>query len=277
MTDTPEGTASQPESNAPREGNSGALPFGANVPRETHETGSDVPPATPSPVAVPIPIPVPPPSSTPTQPPIAEVPAPPIAPQTPPVAVPVPPPPRVEEVEAVRITRAETRGPAIEVTGTARTPEPPPPPAPPPGTFGASATPPPASPPPPNTSSSTPPPPSPPPIAPSDAAAAASKKFWVALCHLAYLIPGYVPGLVVTIVIWVWRRRRDSFLDDQAREAINFQLLYACLGLILTGTCVLCIFAPVLWVIGAVLCVVATVSAADGKRYRYPWLFRLIT
>jgi uncharacterized Tic20 family protein len=25
------------------------------------------------------------------------------------------------------------------------------------------------------------------------------------------------------------------------------------------------------------LCIVAAVSAADSKRYRYPWLFRLIT
>ena len=27
---------------------------------------------------------------------------------------------------------------------------------------------------------------------------------------------------------------------------------------------------------GAVLCIVAAVNAGDGKRYRYPWIFRLI-
>jgi uncharacterized Tic20 family protein len=53
--------------------------------------------------------------------------------------------------------------------------------------------------------------------------------------------------------------------------------MYACLGLILAGTCFLCILVPVLWMVGAVLCIVAAVSAADSKRYRYPWLFRLIT
>jgi uncharacterized Tic20 family protein len=86
-----------------------------------------------------------------------------------------------------------------------------------------------------------------------------------------------VPGLALTLVIWVWRRKRDPFLDDQAREALNFQLLYAGLGLVLTSTICLCVLVPVLWIVGAVLCVVAAVSAADGRRYRYPWLFRLIT
>jgi uncharacterized Tic20 family protein len=38
-----------------------------------------------------------------------------------------------------------------------------------------------------------------------------------------------------------------------------------------------CVLVPVVWIVGAVLCVVAAVSAADGQRYRYPWILRLIT
>jgi uncharacterized Tic20 family protein len=30
------------------------------------------------------------------------------------------------------------------------------------------------------------------------------------------------------------------------------------------------------WIVGAVLCIVAAVHAADGEKYRYPWIFRLI-
>ncbi len=122
--------------------------------------------------------------------------------------------------------------------------------------------------------------PPPPPIPPAPPAAPAAPRwqgFWVLVCHLAYLIPGYIPGLVLTLLIWAWRRRRDPLLDDQAKEAINFQLMYAGISLILVSTCLLCVLVPVLWIVGAVLCVVAAVNAADGKRYRYPYLFRLIT
>ncbi len=252
-----------PESALPREERS--ADWAAQVPREP-DFGAQIPPTAPP---------------TPTAPPIEPKNSDPIP------FAPPPPVTRVEEVEAVRVTRAETRGPTIEVPGVARTPEPPPAPTAPPTaaaptsasgtgpTFQqTSSMPPPVgqtSPP------AAPPPYSPPPTSAADPAAPGSNKFWVMVCHLAYLIPGYVPGLVLTLVIWVWRRKRDAFLDDQAKEAINFQLLYAGIHLIMIATCVLCIFVPVLWVIGAVLCVVAAVSAADGKRYRYPYLFRLIT
>jgi uncharacterized Tic20 family protein len=165
------------------------------------------------------------------------------------------------------MTRAETRGPAIEVPGTRHVPEPPP----------MQATVPPAGPPPGSTVPPPQPPPAPPPSAPPAAAPKPPKKFWVVLCHLSYLIPGYIPGLALTLVIWAWLRRRDALLDDQAREALNFQLTYAGLSLVLAATCFLCVLVPVVWMVGAVLCVVAGVSAADGKRYRYPWIVRLIT
>jgi uncharacterized Tic20 family protein len=97
------------------------------------------------------------------------------------------------------------------------------------------------------------------------------------LCHLAYLIPGHVFGLALTLVVWAWRRKLDPLLDDQGREATNFQLTYAGLNLILAASCVGCVLVPVVWIVGAVLCVVAAVSAADGQRYRYPWFLRLIT
>ena len=173
----------------------------------------------------------------------------------------------------VRVTRAQTRGPTVEVPGTSRPTEPEPgaqvPPAGAP--FGADIPP------------STPPPSTPPPAAPPPPAGAVpgqampgSGRFWVVVGHLAYLIPLHLPGLIVTLVIWAWRRKRDPLLDDQAREALNFQLTYAGLNILLSATVCLCVFVPVVWLVGAVLCIVAAVSAADGQRHRYPWILRLI-
>jgi uncharacterized Tic20 family protein len=258
MTESPE---IPPESALPREER--PAEWAADVPREPN-FAAEIPPTAPP---------------TPIEPPIEQKKPDPI-----PFAAPPPPVARVEEVEAVRVTRAETRGPTIEVPGVARPPEPPPVSAVPPPTSASGAgptfqqtssmpppagQPPPASPPP-----TSPPPPQNPAV---DPAASGSNKFWVMVCHLAYLIPGYGPGLAVALIVWVWRRKRDAFLDDQAKEAINFQLVYAGVSLILAGTCLLCVLVPVVWIVGAVLCIAAAVSAADGKRYRYPFLFRLIT
>lgn len=246
-----------PTEKLPDESASDAASFAANIPIEPDPTASR--PKEPASAA---PQSIPPPGS-------------PFAPS------PRPPPPPVEEVEAVRITRAETRGPAIEVPGVRHVAEAPPAqPSAPPGTapFGAAV---PSSPlpadetiPPPPQTPPTPPPTPPPAATPT---APVPQRFWIALCHLAYLIPGYVPGLALTLLIWAWRRKRDPLLDDQGREALNFQLTYAALSLILTVTCLLCVLVPVVWIVGAVLCVVAGVSGADGQRYRYPWIVRLIT
>jgi uncharacterized Tic20 family protein len=96
------------------------------------------------------------------------------------------------------------------------------------------------------------------------------------LAHLAYLIPCNVPGLIVTILIWISTRRQNPFADDQAREALNFQLCYAVASLLLGASCFLSwLYFPV-WMIGAVLSIVAAVNAGDGTKYRYPCIFRLI-
>lgn len=102
--------------------------------------------------------------------------------------------------------------------------------------------------------------------------------FWTAILHLAYLIPLplHIAGLVVTALIWVWRRGRDPHIEQQGRESLNFQLTYFALNAALTATCIGIVAVPVVWIAGAVLCVVAAVRAAEGERYRYPWIFRLI-
>ncbi len=170
-----------------------------------------------------------------------------------------PPPPRVEEVEAVPLTKSQARGPAIEVEAERVASEPTAAQKPSDtGTPGGSTAP-------------------PPPRSPTPAATPhAGTRLWAVLCHLAYLIPLNIPGLVVTALIWVCTRRDDPFSDDQAREALNFQLFYACVSFLVGITCVLSWLYFPLWLVGAVLSVVAAVEAGDGKKHRYPYIFRLI-
>lgn len=184
-----------------------------------------------------------------------------VGPESPPPT----PEPRILEVEAEPISRSGVRGPSIDVSGETRPSEPAAGSGP-ASTAGAGG--PAATPPPPPTGSTGP---------GANPASPAHGRLGAVLAHLAYLIPAHLPGLIVTVLIWVWRRRTNPFLDDQAREALNFQLCYAVVNFALGLSC--CCFAwlvfPV-WLIGAVLCVAAAVDAGDGQRHRYPFIFRLI-
>lgn len=106
----------------------------------------------------------------------------------------------------------------------------------------------------------------------------AGRRTWAVLSHLAYLVPlpPHLAGVLITLVIWVARRHHDPLVADQGREALNFQLQYLALNLILAATCVGHVLTPLVWIVGAVLSIVAAVNAGEGQRYRYPFVFRLI-
>lgn len=166
--------------------------------------------------------------------------------------------PRVEEVEAEPISRSKVGGPSIDVGATARAP----------GTGDAGGTIPPTGA---SGGSTAPPPPG------SPATASQPRRVGAVLAHLAYLIPGHIPGLVITLAIWVWKRRSNPFVNDQAREALNFQLCYAVVNFALGLSCCCLSFLTIpVWLIGAVLSIVAASEAGAGREYRYPFIFRLI-
>ena len=85
--------------------------------------------------------------------------------------------------------------------------------------------------------------------------------------------------LLGPLVIWLVKREEDDFIDDQGREAINWEL---------TAMIAWFISIPVGWVIGVgflgpwiylakiVLNVVAAVRANEGQRFRYPFALRLL-
>jgi len=91
-----------------------------------------------------------------------------------------------------------------------------------------------------------------------------------------YLVPTFLPGLIVTTLLWVWRRKRDPLIEDQGREAINMQLTYFLASLVLGATCIGAPFILFLWVLGAIFCVIAAVRSADGEKYRYPFILRIV-
>ena len=107
------------------------------------------------------------------------------------------------------------------------------------------------------------------------------ERTWAMWCHLTafsgYLIPfGHVLG---PLVIWLTKRNESKFVDEQGKEALNFQIsmtIYALVAslLILVVVGFLVLFA--LAVIALVMVIMAAVKTYKGERFRYPITIRLI-
>ena len=102
-------------------------------------------------------------------------------------------------------------------------------------------------------------------------------RVWAMACHTAPLV-GYaltIPGagILCPLLVWLCRRDESSFVDEQGREAVNFQLM---MGLLALGSWLLVpllVGIPLLIVVrifGAVFAIMAAVKAASGRSYSYP-------
>jgi uncharacterized protein len=87
------------------------------------------------------------------------------------------------------------------------------------------------------------------------------------------------------LIIWLIKKDSMPFVNDQAKEALNFNISVAVATLALavlsaiTFGIGLIIAIPMWVVIGVgwlVLTIMAAVKANDGVRYRYPFTLRLI-
>ena len=105
---------------------------------------------------------------------------------------------------------------------------------------------------------------------------------WATFCHVGALtmyigIPfGHI---IVPLVLWLIKKNEYPFVDEQGKEAINFQIsmsIYAIIaGLLLFAIVGFFIF-PVLIVIHVTFTIIAIVKTNKGEHYRYPITIRII-
>ena len=105
---------------------------------------------------------------------------------------------------------------------------------------------------------------------------------WAMLCHLSAFVGLLVNGIgyiLGPLIVWLIKRQEHPFIDEQGKEAVNFQLtmLIVCVvSLILS--CVL-IGIPMLIALGIleiVAPIVAAINASNGQHFRYPLTIRFI-
>ena len=104
---------------------------------------------------------------------------------------------------------------------------------------------------------------------------------WAMFCHFSAFLGMWFPfgSLIGPLILWQMKRESDPFIDDQGKEAMNFQITVA----IASAICYVLMFVLIgfaligLLFIGAVVLVmIAGVKANDGVSYRYPFTWRPI-
>ena len=114
----------------------------------------------------------------------------------------------------------------------------------------------------------------------------AEERQWAMFAHLSAIV-GALIGLsfLGPLVVWLVKKETMPFVDDQGKEALNFNIMllivFAVLwaltfvtlgiGILLTG--------PLMFIVGVaalVLVIIAGIKANEGVAYRYPFSIRLI-
>ncbi|MEG3157390.1 DUF4870 domain-containing protein [Lysobacter zhanggongensis] len=120
----------------------------------------------------------------------------------------------------------------------------------------------------------------------------AEERQWAMFAHLSALVGGLLTSaaggwgtFIGPLVIWLVKKDTMPFVNDQGKEALNFNITVAiiCLALVLLSIVTLgigLIIAIPAWVIVGiawlVLTILAAVKANEGVAYRYPLTLRLI-
>lgn len=103
---------------------------------------------------------------------------------------------------------------------------------------------------------------------------------WAMLCHLGGLVH-FIPfgQIIVPMIIWMVKKDELPFVDDQGKEALNFQismLIYYLICIPLIFIVIGIFFLAMLGLINLILVVIAAVKAQQGEAFRYPLSLNLI-
>jgi hypothetical protein len=95
------------------------------------------------------------------------------------------------------------------------------------------------------------------------------------LCHLLGLVSFLGP-----LIIWLIQREKMPYVDDQGKEALNFQIsivIYAAISGVLIFCGIGFVLAIAVAIFDLIMIIIASIAANNGERYRYPLCIRLIS
>ena len=105
---------------------------------------------------------------------------------------------------------------------------------------------------------------------------------WAMLCHLSALVGLLGNGigfLLGPLIVWLIKKEEHPFIDEQGKEAVNFQITMF-IGFFIAGILVLALIGiPLLVLLGIadiVFPIIASLKVGKGEHYRYPFAIRFL-
>ena len=95
------------------------------------------------------------------------------------------------------------------------------------------------------------------------------------LAHLLAIFTSFLGPLI----IWLVKKDEHPYVNEQGKEALNFQITvaiaYIAAGL-LTFACIGFLLLPAVGILDLIFCIMACIAANKGEHYRYPLSIRFI-
>ena len=106
-------------------------------------------------------------------------------------------------------------------------------------------------------------------------------RFWGLLCHLTALSGLIVPpGIILgPLVVWLIKKDEYAIVDEQGKEALNFQLsmlIYSVVAALLIIVIVGAVLLVALFIANIVFVIIASIKFSNNVPFRYPLTIRFL-
>ena len=123
------------------------------------------------------------------------------------------------------------------------------------------------------------------PPAPSEplvGAPSAAERQWAMFAHLSAFAGLIIPfgSILGPLVIWLIKKDTMPFVNDQGKEALNFNItvaIAAVIAWVLLFVLIGFLLLPAVVIAWIVFVIIGTIKANEGVTYRYPFTLRLIS
>ena len=106
-------------------------------------------------------------------------------------------------------------------------------------------------------------------------AASQDEKSMAMLCHLL----GFFTSFIGPLIIWLIKKDQSAYINEQGKEALNFQITIAIAAFaasLLMYVCIGFLALPLVLLANLILSIMACIAASKGEPYRYPLSLRLV-
>lgn len=116
--------------------------------------------------------------------------------------------------------------------------------------------------------------------APAMAGPTADEKNMAMLAHASAASALIGLPVVGPLIVWLTQKEKGGFIEENAREALNFNISYLLWTIVASISVVVLVgflLLPIVTIAWIVFAVIGAIKAADGETYKYPLTLRMIS